>query len=80
MLKAHAPLMNSAATQLQHRLAAHPPGQPVQMNNMLAGLTMEVIGGAAFGYAAPLANLAVLSISAFNWYNMMELRTLVLPL
>ena len=60
MLKAHAPLMNSAATQLQHRLAAHPPGQPVQMNNMLAGLTMEVIGGAAFGYAAP---------SDSNWHH-----------
>ena len=49
MLRLYAPLMNQAATHLQECLAAAPKGQAVQMNTMLAGLTMEVIGGAAFG-------------------------------
>ena len=52
-LRAHAPLINQAATHLQQRLASAPHGQAVQINTMLAGLTMEVIGGAAFGYVFP---------------------------
>ena len=51
MLRAHAPLMNDAATGLVQRLMHLRTAGSVQMNNAMAGMTMEVIGEAAFGYA-----------------------------
>ena len=49
MLRAHGPLINEAASGLvRHLHQSHTAGS-VQINNALAGLTMEVIGGAAFG-------------------------------
>ena len=51
MLRAHAPLMNQAASGLVSRLSHMRQAGAVQINNVLSGMTMEVIGGAAFGYA-----------------------------
>lgn len=49
MLRAHGPLINEAVSGLVQRLGHLCTAGPVQINNALAGLTMEVIGGAAFG-------------------------------
>ena len=49
MLRAHGPLINEAASGLVQRLHHLHKVGPVQVNNAMAGLTMEVIGGAAFG-------------------------------
>ena len=51
MLRAHAPLINQAASRLVTRLNHMHPAGAVQINNVMSGMTMEVIGGAAFGYA-----------------------------
>ena len=50
MLRAHGTLINEAASGLVQRLGHLRMAGPVQINNALAGLTMEVIGGAAFGW------------------------------
>ncbi len=49
MLRAHAPLINQAASLLVLRLNAMRKAGSVQINNAMSGMTMEVIGGAAFG-------------------------------
>lgn len=51
MLKAHAPLINQAANGLVCRLRRMHKAGAVQINNAMSGMTMEVIGGVAFGYA-----------------------------
>ena len=51
MLRAHAPLINEAANGLVHRLTRMHKAGAVQINNAMSGMTMEVIGGVAFGYA-----------------------------
>ena len=63
MLRAHALLMNQAALRLVTRLTHMRQGGAVQINNVLSGMTMEVIGGAAFGYARPLSALHMVSAS-----------------
>ena len=50
MLRAHGPLINEAVSGLVQRLGHLRTVGAVQINNALAGLTMEVIGGAAFGW------------------------------
>lgn len=50
MLRAHGPLINEAVSGLVQRLGLLRTAGAVHMNNALAGLTMEVIGGAAFGW------------------------------
>lgn len=50
MLRAHGPLINEAVSGLVQRLGHLRMAGAVQINNALAGLTMEVIGGAAFGW------------------------------
>ncbi|KAL3159373.1 hypothetical protein ABBQ38_009804 [Trebouxia sp. C0009 RCD-2024] len=49
MLRAHGPLINDAASGLVQRLHHLHTAGSVQINDAMAGLTMEVIGGAAFG-------------------------------
>ncbi|KAL0052923.1 hypothetical protein WJX82_009946 [Trebouxia sp. C0006] len=49
MLRAHAPLINQAASGLVRRLTRMPKAGAVQINNAVSGMTMEVIGGVAFG-------------------------------
>ncbi len=51
MLRAHAPLINQAASDLVRRLTCMHKAGAVQINNAMSGMTMEVIGGVAFGYA-----------------------------
>ncbi len=51
MLRAHAPLINQAASGLVRRLTSMHKAGAVQINNAMSGMTMEVIGGVAFGYA-----------------------------
>ena len=51
MLRAHAPLINQAASGLVRRLMRMHKAGAVQINNAMSGMTMEVIGGVAFGYA-----------------------------
>lgn len=59
MLRAHAPLINQAASGLVRRLTRmHKPGA-VQINNAVSGMTMEVIGGVAFGYAQIWCHVAI---------------------
>ena len=50
MLRAHGTLINKAVSGLVRRLGHLRMAGPVHINNALAGLTMEVIGGAAFGW------------------------------
>ncbi|KAL0031098.1 hypothetical protein WJX77_003695 [Trebouxia sp. C0004] len=49
MLRAHAPLINQAASGLVRRLTCMHKAGAVQINNAVSGMTMEVIGGVAFG-------------------------------
>ena len=51
MLRAHAPLINQAASGLVRRLTCMHKAGAVQINNAMSSMTMEVIGGVAFGYA-----------------------------
>ncbi len=51
MLRAHAPLTNQAASGLVRRLTRMHKAGAVQINSAMSGMTMEVIGGVAFGYA-----------------------------
>lgn len=50
MLRAHVPLINQAAGGLVRRLKRTHMAGAVQINNAMSGMTMEVIGGVAFGY------------------------------
>ena len=52
MLKTHAHLINQAASGLVTHLSQLRLAGPVQMNDAMAGMTMDVIGGAAFGMHA----------------------------
>lgn len=49
MLRAHAPLINQAASGLVRRLTGMHKAGAVQINNAMSSMTMEVIGGVAFG-------------------------------
>ena len=49
MLRAHAPLINEAASGLVQRMSLLRKDGSVQINDAMAGMTMEVIGEAAFG-------------------------------
>ena len=49
MLKAHAPLINKAASGLVQRLSLLRKNGSVKINDAMAEMTMEVIGEAAFG-------------------------------
>ncbi|KAL0023003.1 hypothetical protein WJX79_005828 [Trebouxia sp. C0005] len=49
MLRAHVPLINQAAGGLVRRLKRTHMAGAVQINNAMSGMTMEVIGGVAFG-------------------------------
>ena len=48
MLRAHAPLINQAAARLADRFGHMQQAQPLQINDAVAVMTMEVIGE-AFG-------------------------------
>ena len=43
------PMANKAVTSLADKLAALQSRGPVQINVVLAGMTMDVIGGSSFG-------------------------------
>ncbi len=49
-LETYMPVANKAMTSLADKLAAVQSQGPVQINVVLAGMTMDVIGGSAFGY------------------------------
>lgn len=48
-LETYMPIANKAMTSLADKLAAVQSQGPVQINVVLAGMTMDVIGGSAFG-------------------------------
>ena len=48
-LQTYVPVANKAMTSLVDKLSAAQSQGPVQINLALAGMTMDVIGGSAFG-------------------------------